>query len=65
MSSKKDYYHDKGEQDRSEGQDYQAPHGHLEQLMGFVDGSLGSQAEDNVAYRQGWTNTDEQISGKK
>jgi hypothetical protein len=49
------YYHNKGEQDRAEGNGYNPPNG-------FLGGVFNLQYEDDqrAAYEAGWDNADEQ-----
>jgi hypothetical protein len=62
MSNNKDYYHDKGEQDRAKGPgNYNPPHGIIDDLSTWTDSGMKKNREENQAYRQGWTNTDEQV----
>jgi hypothetical protein len=49
------YYHDKGEQDRAEGNTYTPPNG-------FLGGLINMQYEDD-AYETGWDNADKQAHG--
>lgn len=63
-SSKREYYHDKGEQDRSEGKGYNQPHGVIDDLTTWDSDKVRTNAEENIAYKEGWTNTDKQIKGK-
>lgn len=65
MSKKRDeYYHDKGEQDRSKGE-HNPPHGIIDDLTTWSDSGMKRNREDNEAYRKGWENTDGQVKGKR
>jgi len=47
--SKEEYYHDKGEQDRSKG-DYKPPHGIVDDLTTWSDSGMKKNTEENEAY---------------
>jgi len=61
---RKEYYHDKGEQDSSKGK-YDAPHGIIDDLTTWSGSGMKINQEDNEAYNTGWRNTDDQKKGKK
>lgn len=63
--SNKEQYHNKGEQDRSEGKGYNPPHGILGELVTWSDSDMEKYREENAAYREGWQNTDKQIKQNK
>jgi hypothetical protein len=58
------YYHDKGEQDRSNG-DYDPPHGVIDHFTTWSTSGNERLADENKSYNDGWHNTDDQINGKK
>lgn len=59
-SSRKDYYHDKGEQDRSKGK-YDPPWKQGVTIVHTTD----EMVEENEAYDEGWRNTDKQIKSDR
>lgn len=64
--SNKDYYHDKGEQDRAKGSgNYNPPHGIIDDLTTWTDSGMEKNREENEAYKSGWKNTNNQIKGNK
>lgn len=58
MSDKKDYWHNEGEKDASEGNRFSPP------VCSFWTANE-SKAEDHDAYVKGWENTKDQLAGKK
>lgn len=62
--SSKEYYHNKGEKDRSEGT-YKPPHGIIDDLTTWSRDGMEKNRIENDSYNEGWTNTDDQIKGKK
>ena len=63
MTANPSYYHDKAEQDRSTGKDYDKPHGVVADLTTWTNQGMQDLATDNIAYDEGWKNTDSQIKG--
>lgn len=57
-------YHDKGEQDRSNGK-YNPPHGVVDTLTTWTKSGNEKNTQDNKEYEGGWRNTDNQIKDKK
>jgi hypothetical protein len=52
--------HNQGQNDRSEGNGYNPPHGLGEDLFTWTEAGCRKIAEENGAYRKGWENADEQ-----
>ena len=58
-------HHDDGEQDRSQGRDYDPPNDILDDLLDYLNpfsgtGGFQERNDENEAYNKGWTNTDNQ-----
>jgi hypothetical protein len=64
MSNNKEHYHNKGEQDRSEGNGYNPPHGIIDDLTTWSSDGMEKNADENSAYKDGYTNTDSQLKNK-
>jgi hypothetical protein len=66
-----EYYHDKGEQDRSKKEEdnkvghFKLPHGIIDDLTTWSRDKMEQNRRENEAYKKGWGNTDDQIKGKK
>jgi len=60
----KDYYHDEGEKDASEGE-YNPPHGLLDDLTTWSDSGMKQMNEENEAYNKDYSHTKGQIDGSK
>ncbi len=58
---RKDYYHNKGQQDYSEGR-YEPPHGLLDDLLTWGSSGMQSNLEENRAYDDGYSNARDQDS---
>ncbi len=69
--SKEEYYHNKGEQDRSDKAHdhkvghFQPPHGIIDELTTWDKDKREEQIKENEAYKEGWRNTDDQIEKNK
>lgn len=57
--SKTDYYHNKGQEDASQGK-YKPPHGLLEDLLDWTARGMKKIAEENSAYNEGWRHAKDQ-----
>lgn len=53
-------YHAKGQQDYASGKDYEPPHGLLEDVLTWSRDGCRKIAEDNSAYRAGWSHAKSQ-----
>lgn len=60
MSDYLEYYHNKGEQD-AEDEDYDPPHGILDDLMTWSESGMETMREENEAYDRGYFHTRGQI----
>jgi hypothetical protein len=52
----REYWRNKGEQDRARHRDYQRPHGILRALITWTVAGMKKTREDNEAYFSGWNN---------
>lgn len=64
MSNNKEYYHNKGEQDKAEGKGYNPPHGIIDDLTTWSKSGCDKNIEENSAYKSGYTNTENQLKDK-
>lgn len=53
-------HHNDGQSDRAEGNGYNRPHSHTEELFTWNSDSLKELNSDNKAYGDGWGNADKQ-----
>ena len=60
----KEYYHNKGQKDRSEGK-YKPPHSAFDELATWSTSKLERMKEENDSYNQGYEQTDSQIKYNK
>lgn len=52
--------HNEGQNDRASGNDYDPPHGLVEDLFTWSPDSVRTLTEENAAYGGGWHNADKQ-----
>lgn len=64
MSDNKEYYHNKGEEDASNGK-YNPPHGIGDSLTTWSSSEMQRHIEENEAYNKGYSHTKGQIDGSK
>jgi len=62
MSSNDGHYHNKGQEDASDGK-YEPPHGVLDSLFTWRSDEMQRHIEENVAYRAGHAQTEGQTDG--
>ena len=61
MCNNKEHYHNKGQEDRSDG-NYEPPHGLMDSLTTWGSSEMERHNEENKSYSEGWNNTDDQKS---
>lgn len=59
MSKNRTDHHNHGQEDRADGNGYNAPHGFLDEMFTFGD-ARNDVTENNKAYGEGWRNADKQ-----
>lgn len=60
MSTSKTDNHAKGQQDRSQGNNYNRPHSHTKEFFTWPKSGLEKINTDNGNYAAGWRNADKQ-----
>ena len=56
----REYYHDKGQEDRSNDR-YEPPHGLLDSVLTWSSDKMDQHQEENEAYDDGYSHTDSQL----
>jgi hypothetical protein len=62
MSANPEKCHNDGQTDRANGNGYDKPHGIIADLTTWTSEGMREIATDNIAYHEGYTHTDSQLS---